>query len=90
MDPKEYRKAFRAVMGLLRGIEKASGAVFPILTEFEKAYDAEYESTQALQLEVSELVSKFGQAKDTLRTIGKGNDLAGNMARLALEGLEGK
>ena len=74
MDPKEYRKVFRSALSLIRDLEKASGATFPLLSAFELAYEAEMESTEALQLEVAELTEKVGKLTDQLDELRSAGD----------------
>jgi hypothetical protein len=64
MDPKEYRRVFRDVMGFLRSVEKAIGvgASFSLLARMELAYDAERDSTEALQAEVANLTRALNKA----------------------------
>jgi hypothetical protein len=65
MDPKEYRRIFRRALGLLRDLEKGSGATFPILVEFEAAYEAECDATEALEREVAMLQERVRELKQS-------------------------
>ncbi|MHB8107651.1 MAG: hypothetical protein ACYDH4_09550 [Candidatus Cryosericum sp.] len=64
MDPKEYRRTFRDVLGFLRNVEKSfGGGASGLLSRMEVAYDAERDATEALEAEVSRLTKELHKSQ---------------------------
>jgi hypothetical protein len=76
MDPKEYRRIFRRAQFYMRDIIQAASreplAASKLLEDFELAYEAECDSTEALQCEVAVLTERVQELKTRLNSRHQG------------------